>query len=362
MEFYELGRLADHVVLPGLMSVVASGCVNTAETLAYLAVADERRLYLSAAYPSMYQYCLGELHMSEDAAAKRIQAARAARQFPAVFEAVEKGWLHLSGVCVLAPHLTRENAKDLIVAATHRTRAEIETLLAERFPRPDVPTLVMAVPPACVNGSRVQERVCESREQHAPGHVDGALGRPAQQPAAADTPRPRLTPLAPQRFALQVTIDQQTHDKLRRAKELLAHAVPSGDLAEVLDRALDALIEKLERRRNAATDRPRARRSAARGRQIPAEVKRVVTRRDGDRCTYVSEKGRRCEERGHMEFDHVMPVARGGRSTVANVRLRCRAHNQHEADRVFGRGFMDEKRRASQVRVKAPSIPALIGT
>jgi 5-methylcytosine-specific restriction endonuclease McrA len=157
-----------------------------------------------------------------------------------------------------------------------------------------------------------------------------------------------VTPLAPQRFALQVTIGQETHDKLRRAKELLAHTVRSGDVAEVLDRALDALIEKLERRRFGATDRPRACRSAAKGRHIPAGVKRGVTRRDGGQCTFVSESGRRCEERGYMEYDHVIPVARGGRSTVANVRLRCRAHNQHAANRVFGSGFMDEKRSEAQ--------------
>jgi hypothetical protein len=73
-------------------------------------------------------------------------------------------------------------------------------------------------------------------------------------------------------------------------------------------------------------------------------VKREVARRDGDQCTFVSESGHRCEERGYMEFDHVIPVARGGRSTVENVRLRCHAHNQHAADGVFGKGFMDEKR------------------
>jgi hypothetical protein len=54
-----------------------------------------------------------------------------------------------------------------------------------------------------------------------------------------------------------------------------------------------------------------------------------------------------------MEYDHVIPVARGGGSTVAKVRLRCRAHNQHEADRVLGRGFMDEKRQEARARAAA---------
>ena len=362
MKFHELDRLADHVVLPGLTSVVKQGCANTAETLAYIAVADERKLYLSAAYSCMYKYCLGELHMSEDAAFKRIQAARVAREFPAIFDAVASGRLHLSAVGLLAPHLTRENAAGLIGAATHKSKAQIETLLAERFPRPDVPALVMAIAPAGVTSQERRGHACETTAPLAPAQVNVIDVQRAPAPVPQVAPPAKVTPLAPQRFALQVTIGQGTHDKLRRAKELLAHAVPSGDVAEVLDRALDALIVTLERRQCAATERPRARRSAAKGRCIPAEVKREVTRRDGGRCTFVSESGRRCEERGHMEYDHVKPVARGGRSTVDNLQLRCRAHNQHEADRVFGRGFMDGKRCAPRAPRSPSQVPPPIGT
>jgi 5-methylcytosine-specific restriction endonuclease McrA len=190
-----------------------------------------------------------------------------------------------------------------------------------------------------------------------PGSVDSGRGEDRKgadciqvvsKPLELATPRAKVVPLAPQRFALQVTIGQGTHNKLRRAKELLAHTVRSEDVAEVLDRALDALIEKLERRRCAATTRPRARRSAAHARHIPAEVKREVTQRDGGQCTFVSESGHRCEERSGLELDHVIPVARGGEATEANLRLRCRAHNQYAADLAYGRGFMDEKRREAQ--------------
>ncbi|MEM1415527.1 MAG: HNH endonuclease signature motif containing protein [Myxococcota bacterium] len=66
--------------------------------------------------------------------------------------------------------------------------------------------------------------------------------------------------------------------------------------------------------------------------------------RDGGRCTYVALGGRRCAETAYLELDHVVPWAKGGPSTVANLRLRCRTHNQLAADRSFGRGFMDGKR------------------
>src|SRR5262245_33436001 len=86
----------------------------SAEALAYVAEFDARRLYLSDGHPSMFAYCLHEMHYSEDAAYKRIQAARAARRFAAIFSAVAEGKLHLSAVVLLAPHLTPENADELI--------------------------------------------------------------------------------------------------------------------------------------------------------------------------------------------------------------------------------------------------------
>jgi len=158
------------------------------------------------------------------------------------------------------------------------------------------------------------------------------------------------------RYALQATIGAATQDKLRHATELLAREIPSGDLAEVLDRALTALIGQLEKWKCAATALPRgsARRAGPSGdsagagrdsRRIPAEVKRAVWARDQGRCTFVGAGGRWCGARRYLERDHVDPMARGGRSTVDNVRLRCRAHNQLEAERVFGADFMDASAR-----------------
>jgi len=165
--------------------------------------------------------------------------------------------------------------------------------------------------------------------------------------AVPSAPQRRVAPLSPGRFELRLTISQEMHDKLMRAQELLGHAVPSGDIPQLLERALDELIAKQEKLKFAATDKPRAvRRSSKNPRHIPAAIKREVRKRDDGRCTYVSDEGHRCEERRFLEYDHELPVARGGQTTVANLRLRCRAHNQFEAERTFGAGFMEEKRRA----------------
>src|SRR6266536_6564768 len=98
---YSLSHLSDSVLLRDLAALVAHDRATTARLLAHLAEVDERRLYLPAAYPSMYAYCVGELRLCEQAAFKRIRAARTARQFPAVFPALAEGRLHLSGVVLL---------------------------------------------------------------------------------------------------------------------------------------------------------------------------------------------------------------------------------------------------------------------
>jgi hypothetical protein len=172
-----------------------------------------------------------------------------------------------------------------------------------------------------------------------------------------------VTPLAPEQYALQATISKSTHDKLRYAQELLGHQVSASDVAGVLDRALDALIHGLERRKFAATTKPsRGHRRSLEGRHIAADVRRAVWERDGGQCTFVSERGRRCEARRGIEFDHVDEFARGGEPTMGGIRLRCRAHNQYEAECTFGAEFMRHKRiAAAEVRAAARARAAARG-
>ena len=220
----------------------------------------------------------------------------------------------------------------------------IEELLAQRFPRSETLGLVQALPASPPPGD----------DQLAPGQVEAhgpeRLGPPAGELAPGQVaPRSKVAPVAPERFLLQLTIERSTQEKLRYAQELLGHQMPSGDLAQVLDRALDALIEKLERRKFAATPRPRpSARASTHPRHLPAHVKRAVWERDGGQCTFVSETGHRCPARKLLEFDHVEEVARGGQATVPGLRLRCRAHNQYTAECTFGAGFMSQKRREAQ--------------
>jgi 5-methylcytosine-specific restriction endonuclease McrA len=160
-----------------------------------------------------------------------------------------------------------------------------------------------------------------------------APAAPAPQRLA---PAAAVVPLAPERYKIQFTVGRATRDKFRRAQDLLRHSVPNGDPAEIFDRALTILVEKLERAKFAAASRPRqASSTPMRSRHIPAAVKRAVAQRDAGQCAFVGPAGR-CVERGALEFHHLVPYAEGGRASPENIQLRCRAHNQYEAEQWFG--------------------------
>jgi hypothetical protein len=182
--------------------------------------------------------------------------------------------------------------------------------------------------------------------RHAPAHVGDAPSPPAESP-----------------IAHRVSLSAATREKLRYAQDLLSHALPTGDEGQVIDRALDLLIATLEKRKFGAATRQPCRTGAmanspvkptprgyAPRRHVPAAIRRAVWERDGGRCTFVAVNGTRCGSKRFLEFDHVEPVARGGRTTVEALRLRCRAHNQFEAERLFGRDFMESKRRDARNR------------
>ena len=157
-----------------------------------------------------------------------------------------------------------------------------------------------------------------------------------------------MTPLSPDRYKLSLTIGGDTLEKLRLAKDMLGHAIPNGDDVAVLDRALTTLIADLARKKFAATRKPRptaqprpTRGNKPRTRNIPAAVKRAVWVRDLGRCAFVAATGHRCNARRFVEFHHLDPYALGGETSVDQIELRCRRHNDYEGRLYFGKRRRD---------------------
>jgi 5-methylcytosine-specific restriction endonuclease McrA len=308
-------QLSDDVLLATVKRLALTERRATAALVRSLMELDVRRLYLGEGYSSLFTYCTQALHLAEGAAYNRIEAARAARRFPAVLKALDDGSVTLTALRLLAPHLTPDNHQDVLASARYKGKREIEVLVASLRPMPAVASTIRKLP--------------EPRRVLLDATCDTALTVVAPRSAVVaptiTTSTSTIAPLAPERYKVQFTISRDTQEKLRRVQALARHAIPSGDLAEIFDRAITLLLRELECRRRAAVTAPRAAHGAVGdSRHVPAFVKREVWRRDDGRCAFTGRDGR-CTERSLLEYHHVQPYAAGGAATAANIELRCRA-------------------------------------
>jgi 5-methylcytosine-specific restriction endonuclease McrA len=341
-------NLSDAALIHRFDTVHSNEDAAAADVLECIVDFEERKLWVAAGYPSLLDYCVGKLRRTRDSARKRIHAAHTAQRFPMIFSLVAQGRLHLSAVVLLAPYLTPENANELFAAAAHKSKDEIRQLLHHQFAQPSQPSLDDNI--ESPTGSTTELEVMDSLAPSLPPPaVPCAPGRTEMSQLVVTT-----TP---------VVLDSEMTRLVGRAQELLGYELRSDDPKEVLRRALRVLVGQLEKRiarkprpcpsrRATAPHRADPAQPSAREteRRIPNMVKSAVWQRDKGRCTFVGESGHACESRRRLEFDHIVPVARGGESTVSNVRLRCRAHNQLEAERTFGSEFMEGKREAARTR------------
>jgi len=281
------------------------------------------------------------LHLSEHAALGRIEVARAARRLPAILDLLLDGSVTVTNARLLAPHLTEENHRDVLRSACHKSKRQVEEIVAQLRPLPDVAASVRKLPERKIVTAPPASPLYLDTAATTPVEAHAPLAVPIRTAPPAD-PRPVVAPLAPERYKIQFTVSRETHDKLRRAQDLLRHVIPNGDPAAVFDRALTLLVEHLEKQKFAATSRPRNEtQPTAASRHVPAAVRRQVWARDAGRCAFVGSAGR-CAEKGFLEFHHVVPFAAGGAADSVNIQLRRRAHNAFEAELFFGPGMVRE--------------------
>jgi hypothetical protein len=339
--------LPDHDLLARIAALAVNEREATVELLAHLAALDARpSLYAAEGHGSLFTYCTHVLKLSEDAACNRIHAARACRRFPVILELLAAGALSVTTVRLLREHLTPENHASVLARAIGRSRREIDALVAELAPRPDAPPSVRRLPAPPV--STVQATTLPSATAAAmPSSPQAVAPNPALLLPMPPPRRPVIETTSPERYRVQFTVGKETHDKLRRLQDLLRREIPDGDPGAIFDRAVTLLLERVESRKLGAAVKPRRSPSIRPGtdrsdggesesRDIPRYVKRAVSKRDGGQCGFIGPGGHRCPERTFLEYHHIVPYALGGRATIDNISLRCRRHNQYEAELVFG--------------------------
>jgi hypothetical protein len=359
-----LESIPDDELLRDLAEILKQSRRVESDLVAHIAEVDSRKLYAREASSSMFAYCTDVLHLSEAEAYLRIAAARASREHPVVLTMLGDGRLHLTGIGKLAPYITPGNRDALLARATHRSKRQIEELIAELFPRPDAPAVMRKLPEARALGeSRLwaPELRPDAAEATATPTLPPAASRlsaPELLPDAVEVGAPGpvapavVLPLAPGRYKIQFTARAELHDKLERLQALMRSQVPDGDLAAIIEVAVTEKLERLEARRFAKAKTPRKGLPEAEvsppSRHIPAAVRRIVSERDGHQCRYVDRQGRRCPERGRLEYHHRHPHGLGGDRSPRNISLMCHSHNLYLAEQDYGRKVMVRYRRSGK--------------
>jgi hypothetical protein len=177
----------------------------TAALIKCLMEVDARRLYLADGYSSLFAFCTQVLHLSEHAALGRIEVARAVRRLPALLHHLEEGFITVTNARLLAPHLTESNCEELLLAARHRSKREVEEMVAKLRPQPDVPSAVRKLP-----SPPASEKPAVSPPPAAV--LEPPRGESVEAPRTSA--RPVIAPLAPERYKIQFTASKEILDKL----------------------------------------------------------------------------------------------------------------------------------------------------
>ena len=284
--FSVLVGLTDDAVLKETVRLAATVRRSTVELIAAISEVHARRLYLQEGCSSTYKYCRDVLRLSEHAAYNRVRAGRFAREFPIILDQLADGSLTLSNLMLVGPFLNGDNYQELLAQVANKSKREVATLVA--------------------------------------------------------TLRPQLA--SPEFYRLQLSVCRETWEQLHRLQELLRPSIGDGDPSRIVEKALALLLAHEEKKKMAKVEHPRAGQPVSPGsRHIPAAVKREVGERDQWRCAFVGPHGR-CTETQGVEFHHLQNFAEGGPTIAANLELRCRAHNQYEAQLFYGSGVQRRTR------------------
>ena len=306
-----LSKVPNDILLSNAVSLAKKERELSLEVLQHLREIERRSLYAKRGYPSLFEYAVQELKYAQGAAHRRIASMRLLKEIPEMEEKLERGEVSLSTLARAQTFFrqekehvkSRDEKMEILKVLENKSAREVERELVCRSSEPE---------------KFVPERLRAISETHT---------------------------------ELRVLLNTEMLKELEELKCLLSHARPNASLRELLEFALRETVTRLRPRApgrglgHSSESLPTLEKQTVPLRQparyIRRDVKREVWQRDGGKCTYVDAlSGKHCDSKHRLEYDHIYPVAFGGKSTDENLRLRCRAHNQLTAIDTFGHSKM----------------------
>lgn len=354
MQVLNLNQMKDNELLEKFSIIVKNERETVALLILHLSEIDKRGLYAKEGFSSLFSYCIEKFHFSEEAAYRRIQAARLSQKFPEILELLEAGKMNLTTINLISPHLTVDNKDQLLKEIQLKSKRGVEKIIATHFPPPDhgkdiVRKLPLRIERPMESKGEIKEllEVTFAGEGSLP-NLKAVLPPMAPMPLLSVNQRTfqstknldEIKPIAANRVKIEFRADEPVAEMIERAKQLLRHKYPDGRLEDIFREVLELFLEKKDPERKVQRIEEKKAKELTKPpistRYISQTMKLEIWKRDGGQCAFVSKNGSRCAERGMLELDHIEPWALGGKSTLENLRLLCRTHNQWRAKQTFG--------------------------
>jgi hypothetical protein len=306
------------------MTILARDRESLLELLRNLETNERHRHYATLGFPSLWAYVTQRLGFCDASADRRIASMRLARKFPVIATYLGNGRLNMSQVCALRRVLTADNVRALLEGAMGKSEKVLAAMAAGMSQAP------MAKPRGTLRPVQLPPDFALAVS---PGSAGGNSG--------AEVDRERIAPVVDELHQLKVLVGKAFREDLEALCDALAHTYPDRDLESVLHHAVKVALETMRKQKEGSGTR-KARPADETSSRVPRSVARAVMQRDGRRCTFTAADGRRCEATHLLEFDHLVPVALGGATTVANLAIKCSTHNQLRARIELGDERVDQ--------------------
>lgn len=354
----DLSSFSNQQILNAITAETQRERRTTAYVVRYLAEIESRRLHLELGFTSIFDFATNKLGYSSSSALRRIKAARLILAEPSVAIKLETGELNFSTVDVLSNFMKEPELRTLTEELCGRTREDAEKLVAHL--RPLAKHVVR---------DRVKPIVVAAAVDHLPT-LPFETDQTSNDLRVNAQPEPQKCEdfglRSEEQFHLSFAMSRGEKELLDRSTQLMFTGNPAAiGLGKVIGRLASFYLKhhcpkererRREARRQSAKDAsteisPHAPSStgsvaattASNPRNIPISLRDRVLARDGYRCTFVGPEGNRCTCVVDLEIDHIVPVARNGRSTESNLRVLCRPHNLEMAYKAYGENFVKRK-------------------
>ncbi|MEK2688579.1 HNH endonuclease [Bdellovibrio sp. GT3] len=269
----------------------------------HLVEIESRRLYIDLGFTSLYKYLTGHLRYSEDAAYRRIQAARLLKKLPNIEKSIEVGDLSLTQLTQVQKCLaksaadgivvTNEKAKDVLESIQRKSSYETQKILAIEFNHP------------------IQDKEI-------------------------------LKPQRNETVRMEITFSEEQMNELNQLKEMLSHVLPNPTWSELISYLVKSNIKKKLGKQvsnESVTSQSEciftgASKNKSNNRKVVSiKNRRKLLAHANHQCEF-EHNGEKCVSRYQLQVDHRMPLALGGTNDLANLRILCRTHNLSEARRM----------------------------